>query len=460
MFRGFLYSNSKDIVFFQKFFDAFFLLNIYFFTSNKNILDFNNLLTFFIFFIILNTSKIYQSYRVKKLYKILPKIFTISSSLTLINILLTQNNSNLSLVEIAKFFFISLSYITIHHYFLRSFLRLMRSKGFNTRNIIFFGNKKSLNNISNQIENYPSLGYRISHWFSPNIKDYNLKHQYKEESLVCRGGINELLKTIKGEKNIDKLYFSHHDSDEINFDEKLKILGDTCLPTTFLFDLNANLSMKKEFFGEFSGMNMWSPDYSKISQKIKRFFDLFFGSLAIFILFPFFILIAVLIKKTSHGPILYRQKRWGLNGKSFMIYKFRTMYLENKLDEKKIIQANRTDKRVTSFGKFLRRFSLDELPQLINVIRGEMSIVGPRPHAYQHNEYYRNLIPGYMQRHSRKPGMTGLAQVKGYRGETKEIELMKKRINYDIEYNNNWNLSKDFYILIQTFFIIFRCNAY
>ena len=204
---------------------------------------------------------------------------------------------------------------------------------------------------------------------------------------------------------------------------------------------------------------MWTPDYSKISQKIKRFFDLFFGSLAIFILFPFFILIAVLIKKTSHGPILYRQKRWGLNGKSFMIYKFRTMYLENKLDEKQIIQANRTDKRVTSFGKILRRFSLDEFPQLINVIRGEMSIVGPRPHAYQHNEYYRNLIPGYMQRHSRKPGMTGLAQVKGYRGETKEIELMKKRINYDIEYNNNWNLLKDFYILIQTF-IIFRCNAY
>ena len=136
------------------------------------------------------------------------------------------------------------------------------------------------------------------------------------------------------------------------------------------------------------------------------------------------------------------------------------MYFERNQSFKNIIQAKIEDKRITRVGKFLRKYSLDELPQLINVIKGEMSLVGPRPHAIQHNEYYRKLIRGYMQRHSKLPGMTGLAQINGARGETSNIENMKLRINYDLEYNNNWSLIKDFEILLNSIFEVIQGNGY
>ena len=163
---------------------------------------------------------------------------------------------------------------------------------------------------------------------------------------------------------------------------------------------------------------------------------------------PLLLVVALLIKFSSEGPIIYCQKRYGLNGKVFKMYKFRTMYFNpKKLNDSKLIQAKKGDKRITFIGNILRRYSLDELPQLINVIKGEMSLVGPRPHATQHNEFYRKVITGYMQRHSKLPGMTGLAQIKGARGETNTIKKMKRRIQYDMEYNNDWNLLKDFLIL-------------
>ena len=142
------------------------------------------------------------------------------------------------------------------------------------------------------------------------------------------------------------------------------------------------------------------------------------------------------------------------------MYKFRTMFVSDKQTNQKVVQAQRNDSRITKIGKILRKYSLDELPQLINVIKGDMSLVGPRPHAIQHNEYYRKLITGYMQRHSKLPGMTGLAQINGARGETSNIEMMRERIEYDIDYNNNWNLMKDFIIIIQTFFVIFSGKSY
>ena len=138
------------------------------------------------------------------------------------------------------------------------------------------------------------------------------------------------------------------------------------------------------------------------------------------------------------------------------MYKFRTMYSNKNLESIPLVQAKKYDERITNIGNFLRQYSLDELPQLINVIKGEMSLVGPRPHAVEHNEYYRKLITGYMQRHSKLPGMTGLAQVNGARGETSNIKLMELRIKFDLEYNNKWSLYNDFFILIKTFFSVIK----
>lgn len=165
---------------------------------------------------------------------------------------------------------------------------------------------------------------------------------------------------------------------------------------------------------------------------------------------PLLLVISIAIKLTSSGPVFFKQIRYGLNGKSILVYKFRTMkVMENGSQVK---QAVKNDPRVTSVGRLLRRTSLDELPQFFNVILGNMSIVGPRPHAVAHNEEYRKLIPGYMLRHKVKPGITGLAQIRGWRGETDTLDKMEKRIECDLEYIRTWSIWLDIKIIFLTVF--------
>jgi putative colanic acid biosynthesis UDP-glucose lipid carrier transferase len=160
------------------------------------------------------------------------------------------------------------------------------------------------------------------------------------------------------------------------------------------------------------------------------------------------------VKLTSPGPAIFRQRRYGLDGQSITVYKFRTMTVTE--DGSTVTQATRNDQRVTKVGRVLRRYSLDELPQVINVLQGRMSLVGPRPHAVAHNEEYRKLIKGYMIRHKVLPGITGWAQVNGCRGETTQLEDMQARVKYDLEYLRHWSLALDLQILFRTFFNLFK----
>jgi putative colanic acid biosynthesis UDP-glucose lipid carrier transferase len=180
----------------------------------------------------------------------------------------------------------------------------------------------------------------------------------------------------------------------------------------------------------------------------KRIFDLFVALLASVLLAPALLWIAVGVKISSPGPIFFLQRRYGLDGKPMVIYKFRTMAVTED-GENAYTQVTRSDARVTRFGALLRRLSLDELPQLLNVIEGSMSIVGPRPHAIAVNEQYRRLIPSYMARHKVKPGITGLAQVNGYRGGD-DLESMTKRVDFDLAYLSRWSLRMDMLILLKT----------
>jgi len=171
------------------------------------------------------------------------------------------------------------------------------------------------------------------------------------------------------------------------------------------------------------------------------------------------LIIAIAIKLTSRGPVFFRQRRYGLDGREIRVWKFRTMTVCEDGDE--VRQATQGDARVTRLGAFLRRTSLDELPQLFNVLGGSMSLVGPRPHAAAHNEQYRKMIQGYMLRHKVKPGMTGLAQVRGWRGETDTLEKMQRRIECDHQYIRDWSLWLDIQILLQTLWIVLSGkNAY
>jgi putative colanic acid biosynthesis UDP-glucose lipid carrier transferase len=191
----------------------------------------------------------------------------------------------------------------------------------------------------------------------------------------------------------------------------------------------------------------------------KRIVDFCLSLVILAFISPLMLLIALGVKLSSPGPIIFKQRRYGLNGKEIVVYKFRTMMVCE--DDDNIVQARESDERVTKFGAFLRKTSLDELPQFINVLQGRMSIVGPRPHAVAHNELYRKKIMRYMIRHKVRPGITGLAQVQGYRGETASIELMQQRVKYDLEYLRNWSLSLDFWIILKSFALIWsRENAY
>ncbi|MCP3752117.1 undecaprenyl-phosphate glucose phosphotransferase [Pseudomonas sp. SBB6] len=182
---------------------------------------------------------------------------------------------------------------------------------------------------------------------------------------------------------------------------------------------------------------------------VKRVEDLVIGGLISLLILPVCLVIALAIRISSPGPILFKQYRTGINGKHFKVYKFRSMVVHR---EGGVTQATRNDVRVTRVGAFLRRTSLDELPQFFNVLQGRMSIVGPRPHALEHNEYYKELVESYMQRHKVKPGITGWAQVSGYRGETDTLEKMQKRVEYDLWYIDNWSLGLDLKIILLTIF--------
>jgi len=192
---------------------------------------------------------------------------------------------------------------------------------------------------------------------------------------------------------------------------------------------------------------------------MKRASDLALASSILLLITPLMLLIALAVKVTSPGPVLFRQRRYGLDGREIVVYKFRTMSVLEDGDE--IRQATQSDARVTKLGAFLRRSSLDELPQFINVLQGRMSVVGPRPHAVAHNELYRRQIKGYMIRHKVKPGITGWAQVNGLRGETDTLEKMQKRVEYDLAYLRHWSLRWDLEIVARTVLVVWKKeNAY
>ena len=192
----------------------------------------------------------------------------------------------------------------------------------------------------------------------------------------------------------------------------------------------------------------------------KRAMDIVFSGLGILFLSPFLLLTAAAVKLSSRGPVFFRQRRYGLDGEEILVYKFRSMRVCE--DGAVVTQATKCDPRVTAVGAFLRKTSIDELPQLINVLQGKMSLVGPRPHAVAHNEQYRKLINGYMIRHKVCPGITGLAQVNGLRGETQTLEQMAERVRYDLEYLRNWSPWLDIKILVRTLLVVIngRGNAY
>lgn len=261
---------------------------------------------------------------------------------------------------------------------------------------------------------------------------------------------------------IDQVWITHDIFTSLDSIEIEKVFATTAAQPVYIPQLPGVPGLVQpeiSFISGFPTIGAGLEDHKRLDNLAKWIQDKVLGLIAIIALLPLFALIAVLIKLDSPGPILFRQRRYGQSGKEFEIYKFRTM--THTASEEEFKQATKNDARITKIGAFLRRTSLDELPQLFNVLQGTMSLVGPRPHPVALNEEYRDIIGGYMSRHRVKPGLTGLAQINGFRGETAEEGAMQGRIALDLEYIKSWTTLKDLQIMLQTIARIFRDpNAY
>ena len=275
------------------------------------------------------------------------------------------------------------------------------------------------------------------------------------------GRIEEIASYVK-ENRINVIYLSLHMAHQPRIMKLLDDLKDTTasiyyVPDIFLSDL---IQGRVGQIDDIPVVALCETPFVGLNGVLKRLADILISALILLMISPILIAIAVGVKLSSPGPIIFKQRRYGLYGEEIFVYKFRSMTVCE--DGANVQQARKDDQRITPFGAFLRKTSLDELPQFINVLQGCMSIVGPRPHAVAHNEMYRKLITGYMVRHKVKPGITGWAQVNGLRGETETLGKMKARIDYDIDYLRNWSLKLDMYIILKTVLVVFRGqdNAY
>ena len=229
------------------------------------------------------------------------------------------------------------------------------------------------------------------------------------------------------------------------------------VPDAFAFDV---IQARLVEINGMPALSVCDTPFHGLDAILKRTTDLVLASIGLLLVSPVMLGVGIAVKLTSRGPALFRQRRYGLNGEEIIVYKFRSMTTAE--DGHQVTQATRFDPRVTPVGRFIRRTSLDELPQLFNVLQGRMSLVGPRPHAVAHNEMYRKLISGYMIRHKVRPGITGLAQVNGLRGETETLDKMSERVRYDLEYLRHWSPWLDVSILFKTVAMAIRGskNAY
>ncbi len=338
---------------------------------------------------------------------------------------------------------VSLSLVTLFRLAIYSVLRQIRLHGRNLKSVLVVESGNSADELRNRNSELPEHGYQVVQNLKLADDAAWLSHL---ASQVARSGAHEVwlcLPLQEGEAIKSIVHALRHLTVEVRY---LPDLGDMPL-------LNHRIS---NIAGLYSLDISCSP-MDGSARIVKRSEDLILGALLSILVLPICLVIAIAIKLTSSGPMIFKQYRMGINGRKFKVYKFRSMEVHDE-PTGTITQASVGDPRVTPLGAFLRRTSLDELPQFYNVLQGRMSIVGPRPHALAHNEHYKDLVESYMKRHKVKPGITGWAQVNGFRGETDTIDKMEKRVEYDLWYINNWSVGLDLKIIFQTIYRGFLNN--
>lgn len=331
--------------------------------------------------------------------------------------------------------------------------RWVRSRGGYVRSIIVGVNAQGLL-LARNLQNRPDVFCNLLGMFDDRATE-RTGMSTQEGLPPLLGSINDVAEFVRNQR-VQCIYLALPMTRQERIVNLLEALKDTTasiyfVPDIFITDL---IQGRVGALGETLVVAVCETPFTGLNGLIKRVMDIVLSLLILLILAPLMGCIALVVKLTSRGPVFFRQRRYGLDGQEILVYKFRSMYVAD--DGGQVKQATRNDQRITKFGRFLRKSSLDELPQFFNVLQGSMSIVGPRPHAVAHNELYRHLIKGYMVRHKVKPGITGWAQVNGYRGETETVDKMQKRIDYDLDYLRGWSLGLDIKIILKTIKVIFH----
>jgi putative colanic acid biosynthesis UDP-glucose lipid carrier transferase len=334
---------------------------------------------------------------------------------------------------------------------MQEFMRRLLMNAYDVRNAIIAGYNSTSLELARRLKKNPTMRLEVAGFFDDRSSD---RLGVESDSRLI-GALSDLGQYAR-EHRTDVIFIALPIRHLMRVMNLLDDLRDTTasiyyVPDIFVFDLIQARS------GEVHGIPvvaMCETPFYGYRGVAKRLTDIVLSVIILLLLLPLLALIAVLVKWSSPGPIIFRQRRYGLDGQEIVVYKFRTMKVTE--DGAHIRQASKSDERITPIGAILRRSSLDELPQLINVLQGRMSLVGPRPHAVAHNEEYRKLIKGYMVRHKVLPGITGLAQVNGCRGETSQLHEMQARVNFDLDYLRYWSPMLDIKIILLTLIKVFR----
>lgn len=372
--------------------------------------------------------------------------------------LVTQYNAEFSYLTKIVWIFGTPAAMTLARIVMRKVQQRLRKSGFNTRSYAVCGVNELSIQLARNIQSAPELGLRLAGFFDdrPTQRTTSLPAEFGNRV----GDLDDLVRRARL-GTIDSVYITFPMRAEDRIRELLARLADSAVsvyivPDFFVFEL---LHARWSNAGGLPTVSVFENPLYGVDGLLKRTADLVLGTLLLAAAALPMLVIALLVKFTSTGPVFFRQQRYGLDGREILVWKFRSMTCcENGAT---VRQATPSDDRVTTVGRFLRRTSLDELPQLFNVLEGSMSLVGPRPHANAHNEEYRTQIGGYMLRHKVKPGITGLAQVNGYRGETESLEKMAQRVACDHQYIREWSFGLDLKILWRTLGVVWgQRNAY
>ena len=365
----------------------------------------------------------------------------------------TEEAKNFSRSMFAYFYIFNIVLEEVERLVVRGFLRSIRRRGYNQKHILLVGYSKAAEQYIDRIKQNPQWGYHIR-----GILDDNIARGTVYKGVKVIGSI-ENLTFILPENKLDEIAITLGLEEYYKLEKIVSQCEKSGVHTKFIPDYG-NIIPTRPYTEDLLGLPVINIRYVPLSNTfnamVKRLMDIAGSIICIVIFSPVMLLSAILVKITSSGPLIFKQERVGLHNEKFMMYKFRTMYVQTEEEEKKG-WTQKNDPRVTKVGGFLRKTSLDEFPQLFNVLKGDMSLVGPRPERPQYVEKFREEIPRYMIKHQVRPGMTGWAQVNGYRGDTS----IRKRIEHDLYYIENWTLGLDIKILFLTVFKGFiNKNAY